>query len=997
MKFLKLKKVLAGTLAFAMFAGCTIGTSAATVSSSGSSSSSTSSTEQALELLSDKSWSDYYAEYSGMNRYAGKDIVINATDYTDFTYPEGYSEEDAYVPFKVINVDGKDAVQTPDIGTTTWTVEVPESGLYAVDILYYPTEAKTANIERTLRFNDEVLFSEVRNLLMTKVWTDNYLVDENGDVYFESDENGNESRPTKAQTPAWREYTVSDPTGYYNGEFVFYLEAGTNTISLEAQKEPMAIASITLRAPEDTITYEEYLAMHEALGHTDAPAGSKIYLEAEKPSATSDSTLYPKNDKTSSINSPTSAKSTLINSIGGSNWATLGQWIEWTFDVLEGQAGFYTINVRFSQNANEGIFVSRRLMLDGEVPFEEANNLEFMYGSSWQVEALSDGSYNFKFYLEEGQHTITLEVTLGHLNDIISHVRSILNEINSIYLKILQITGSSPDSYTNYKFYARIPNEIERMRDLANELYAISKEFQEISGVTSSSTATLENVARILKKMAKDSEGQIAKNFDSLKSYIGNLGTWINGIQSQALALDYILIQPEGEELPKAEANFLQNAWYEIQSFFYSFITDYNSFGSAVEGEDVTEIEVWTLVSREYVQIMRKLIDDDFTKSYPNISVNLKLVTGGALLPASLAGVGPDVMLGSGESTVINYAVRGAIIDVSGYEEFDEVRSRFLEEALVPTTVALDSADGELAVYGIPNTMSFSVMFYRTDIFAELGISVPTTWDEFREMIPKLQSKNYTLGMTKTLDMFILQNGGSIYDDEGATNNYDDDIALDSFTTMCEFFTLYSLPISYDASNRFRTGEMPLIFADLTTFYNQFSAFATELKGLWSFTHVPGTVQEDGSVDSTNIVTVSSTIIMKDALTRGTGEASFKFIEWWTRSYIQSQYANELIAYVGPNTKYNTANIEAFDEMDWTAAEIKIIKECLKDLAGVPDMPGAYIIARYVNFAFLDAYNNNASPSDELLSYVETINKEFDRKREELSRDFYIPTTYDWS
>jgi hypothetical protein len=55
-------------------------------------------------------------------------------------------------------------------------------------------------------------------------------------------------------------------------------------------------------------------------------------------------------------------------------------------------------------------------------------------------------------------------------------------------------------------------------------------------------------------------------------------------------------------------------------------------------------------------------------------------------------------------------------------------------------------------------------------------------------------------------------------------------------------------------------------------------------------------------------------------------------------------------------------------------------------------MPGSYIISRYVNFAFLAAYNNGASPSDELLGYVELIDKEFDRKRDELNRDFFIPT-----
>lgn len=998
MKFLKLKKVLAGTLAFAMLAGCAFGASAATVSSSGSSSSSTSTTDETLAQLSDLTWSEYYADHADKPKYTGKDIVVKATDYTSFEYPEGYTEADAAVPFKVIdNLGGKQALQTPDIGTTVWTFEVPESGLYAIDINYYPTEAKSANIERTLLINNKTLFKEIRSILLTKIWIDDYLKDEDGNIIFETDENGNESRPIKIQAPEWCQYTVSDSTGYYNGEFLLYFEKGTNTLSLEAQKEPVALDSIVLRAPKETVTYEEYLAQHEALGHKDAPINenTRIYLEAEKSSAASDSTLYPVNNRTSAINSPTSAKCSLINSIGGSNWSTLGQWIEWEFDVKE--AGFYTINVRFSQNTNQGIFVSRRMKIDGAVPFEEANNLQFMYGSEWQVDTLSDGTYDFKIYLDEGKHTFSLEVTLGNMGAIISRVRAALNSINEIYLKILQITGPTPDSYTNYKFYSRIPKEIEQLGVLANEFYALADEFLRISGETSSNTATLENVARILEKMAKDSEGQIAKNFGTIKSNIGTLGTWINNVQKQALTLDYILIQPEGAELPNAEANFFQMTWYELKCFFWSFFIDYNSFGSKVEGEDMVEVEVWTVVSREYTQIIRNLIDDDFVKSYPNISVNLKLVAGGALLPASLAGVGPDVMMGSGESTVINYAVRGALLDMSVYEEFGEVCSRFLPETLVPLTVALGSPDGELATYGIPHTMGFSVMFYRTDIFAQNGWSVPKTWDEFRELIPKLQGKNYDLGMTRSLDMFVLQSGGEIFAEDGAKINYGSNLALDAFTTMCEFFTLYRLPVSFDAANRFRTGEMPLVFSDLTSFYNQFTAFATELKGLWSFTNVPGTLREDGTINDTNVVNVSSLIMMRDAKERGRDAAAFKYIEWWTRANIQSQYAKELIAFVGPSTKYSTANIEAYEEMDWSAKEIRIIKECASKLVGVPDMPGAYIIGRYTNFAFLAAYNDNASPSDELLGYIPLINKEFERKREELSQQFFIPTTYDWS
>ncbi|MGN1095000.1 MAG: ABC transporter substrate-binding protein, partial [Eubacteriales bacterium] len=484
-----------------------------------------------------------------------------------------------------------------------------------------------------------------------------------------------------------------------------------------------------------------------------------------------------------------------------------------------------------------------------------------------------------------------------------------------------------------------------------------------------------------------------SKNFSTLKTYIGTLGTWINNIQSQALTIDYIIIQPAGGELPRAEANFFQDAWYEIKSFFYSFVRDNSSFGSAADGDDVVSIEVWTTVSREYAQIIRNLIDDSFAKSYPNVSVTLKLVAGGTLLPATLAGDGPDLMMGEGSSTVMNYAVRGAILDLTGYDEFEEVKSRFIDAAMIPLTVAVGSPDGDIAVYGIPQTMSFSVMFYRKDIFADLGIKVPSTWDEFREIIPRLQSRNYTVGMSKDTNTFIYQNGGTLYKENGTKISYDTDISLDAFTTMCEFFTLYRFPITYDAANRFRTGEMPLIMADFISFYNQFTVFATELKGLWAFTNIPGTVQEDGSVNNSHVAGVSAMVIMKDAKPRGTDAAAFKFMEWWTRANVQGQYANELIALLGPAGKYNTANTEAFKEMSWTASELRLLEGVFDSLVGVPEMPGSYIISRYVNFAFLAAYNNGKSPSDELLSYVDIINKEFERKREELNREFYIPAS----
>jgi hypothetical protein len=90
-----------------------------------------------------------------------------------------------------------------------------------------------------------------------------------------------------------------------------------------------------------------------------------------------------------------------------------------------------------------------------------------------------------------------------------------------------------------------------------------------------------------------------------------------------------------------------------------------------------------------------------------------------------------------------------------------------------------------------------------------------------------------------------------------------------------------------------------------------------------------------------------------------------------------------MIAILGDSAKHATANMNALDELTWTQAELTEIKRQFSNLASVPNYPGAYIVGRYTNFAFLAAYNDMEDPSEELLSYINTINKEISRKREE--------------
>ena len=115
----------------------------------------------------------------------------------------------------------------------------------------------------------------------------------------------------------------------------------------------------------------------------------------------------------------------------------------------------------------------------------------------------------------------------------------------------------------------------------------------------------------------------------------------------------------------------------------------------------------------------------------------------------------------------------------------------------------------------------------------------------------------------------------------------------------------------------------------------------------------------------------------------GDAEKAWDFMDWFVTADIQASYANEVVATIGEGAMYATANIEALESLPWSTNDYNNIMKQFENLDAVPEYPGGYIIARYIEFAFLDAYNNDADPVESLLGYVDDINKEITRKREE--------------
>ena len=993
-----------------------------------------STTDQTLEDLREILNAISYEEYS--QEYAN---VPNATQTVQVPIAEFVADGDG---FDMVQRDGKDALYTPQNGSVTWTVDIPETAKYAIKIEYYPDQNRATSIERILKINDKVPFAEARYLTIPKRWVNDYVdfeissdlvseaeavgykveqrdgksyivfpeyiteamsqfADEHNVRFFQRDITKNELRPTTADEPGWMTYYLKDSSGYYTENFAFVLEKGLTTITLEGQNEPMSIKAITLYPLEQTVSYADYAAKY-----ADKPVGQDtVKIEAELPTVMSNKTIYPVEDRSCAINSPTDVTCIVLNTVGGEKWATAGQWVEYSFKVSS--SGRYDIVSRYRQNILDGMYTCRSFYIysdetlqpgdDGYyngVPFEEANTLVYNYDDAWQVTQMAgaaadtngDGDIDedderttYSVYLEKDVvYTIRYEVTLGLMGDVVRRVEDVVNSINTDYLNIIKLTGLSPDQYRDYGFSQVMPDTMIDMVVQSRELWKLYDELIAIAGEKSSNAATLEKVARLLEKMGTDDD-EVAKNLSQLKGYIGTLGTFLSDVQTQPLQLDYILVQPAGEELPAAEPNFFQSLLHEVKGFFQSFFRDYNNMGALVE-TDEESTEVWMASARDQFLIVRNLINNDFTPKN-NIPINLKLVAGGTLLPSILSGSGPDVYLGLGSGDVINYAIRSALLGIEHFEDFESfTRDNYNEAAMI--VLGIEDADEQMHYYGLPESQGFAMMFVRIDILADLGLEIPRTWDDIMACIPTLQANNMQIGLPTDFQIFLYQQGGELFADGGMRINLDSKVGLASFEKMCNLFTMYSFPYQYDGANRFRTGEMPIIIGDYTGFYNQLKVFATEINGKWEFIPMPGEIDKNGNINNVAVSGVSATVMVKGC---DQEEKSWEFMKWYNGDVFQVEFSNEMVAIMGPSAKQAVSNKNALASLPWTTAEYSQIRLQFNNLASIPNYPGAYIIGRYTNFAFLSAYNDNKNPSDAMLEYVPTINKEIERKRNEFN------------
>ncbi|MCH5338468.1 MAG: extracellular solute-binding protein [Acetatifactor sp.] len=880
------------------------------------------------------------------------------------------------------------ALFTDTNSLVTWKVNVPQAGFYNMYMEYLIPESRGVAAERVVYVNGEIPYEGARNITFTRIWTDGGPI--------KVDNQGNEIRPTQIEVFDWQSSYFKDDMGYSQDPYLFYFEAGENEIGLEAENEPMVLRKLTITEVQHLDTYEEYIAKRPSVNASDTAKNYMQVIQGEDSTYRSESSLYAKFDRSSPTTQPNSVTTTVLNYVGGDAWRSSGQWIEWDFDVPED--GYYNIMVKGRQNYSRGVVSSRSVYIDGEIPFKEMQEIAFDYSNDWNCMQLSDADGNpYNFYLTAGTHTIRLEATLGGVGPILEQLEDSTYRLNQIYRKILVYTGATPDQYRDYYIEKNYPEVMEAMELESKRLFKIVDDMVAYSGQKADNIATAQTVAQQLERFCEKPQ-KITLEFTTFKDNITAIGTSTLTLSETKLDIDYLVVSGMDAKPEKEKAGFFSKLWHEIKSFAASFVVDYNAVGDVYDEDGNDDVvKVWILTGRDQGTILKSMVDDTFTPE-TGVKINVEVVDPGALMNAVMAGRGPNVVLSVGNDQPVNYALRNASVDITQFEGWEEVLSHYTESSYEQYKL-----NG--GIYGVPETQTFNVMFYRKDVLEELELETPNTWQELIEMLPTIQGNNLSIGIPTAagssgsasastsiasnapdLSLYftlLYQYGGDMYNEEGTKTTVDSEAGVKAFKDYVRYFNDYGIPTIYDFVSRFRSGEMPIGIAAYST-YNTLMVSAPEIRGLWDFTLIPGTekVDENGNtyVDRSDFITGSATMMIateSDSLK----QASWEFMKWWAQPDTQVRFGREIEALLGSSARYATANKDAFVQLSWSSDDIAVLDEQWEQTVGIREVPGGYFTGRHITNAIRKVINEKTDSRETIIDYAVTINDELTKKR----------------
>lgn len=887
--------------------------------------------------------------------------IYHPADVTGST-PSTY-EDNADPAVKGLYFDDKTA-------SVKWNFRIEKEGLYEIHVTYYQKTGSYLPISRKIRLDDQVPFDELNTVSFPRFYVDAGKPAVNN--------LGDEVRPSQTEIARLTDYALTDSQGKYAEPFVFHLKTGSHSLTFSYIDQPMTITKIELKSPQRLLSYREVEKQYPAADVSSA-SGS-VYFEAEDREyidLKTDSSISIGSDSDPKT-SPQSITHVRMNMIGSYTWRKGNQAIAWKFKTEK--AGLYKISMRVKQAYNNGLLSCRQIAIDDQVPFAEFQEYYFRFSREFYTETLSDQSGKpYLVYLTEGDHTLSMTAKMGDYTDVYHTMNESVVKMGDLIRRITMITGSVPDVNYDYRLSETIPDLIPRMQELRDNVGRCIQQTSALSDGTPAIVNSFQLIDSQLKEMIKN-PGLVSKRLADLQNALISLGDWMTVLTEQPLAIDFIEITPPEARPTVRKSSFVDKFVGIVQSFMLSFFKDYDTVGNMGQNNQITSnLDVWISRGKEWSEILKEVSDSDFTqKTGINLKVNIlpsSSLTSSAnpLLLAINSGRAPDVALSIPSNLPVEYAIRNAVVDLSAFDDYAEVRSRFVDAINIPY-------EYEGGTYALPETMNMRLMFYRKDIFTQLGLSVPQTWDDvYNNLFPALYQNKMEMYIPAFYDMFLVQHNGRYYTDDGYLSALDTKEAYAAFKQMVELYTNYGVPFSANFFNRMRSGEMP-IGIDGYAFYMQIAFAAPELQGKWDIAPIPGVKNADGTINrNTGGLIAESDIILSQSKQQAD---AWKFLKWWTSKETQINFGSQVEARIGSNARWNSANKEAFQALPWPREHLAVIEDNWNNVVEQRVVLGGYFTGRHITNALNRCVVSNESPRDSLEEAVEQINIELKRRQE---------------
>lgn len=838
-------------------------------------------------------------------------------------------------------------------------VSIPEEGLYNIKLKYKVLNDSLEDNELSVKINGEYQFFEARRIILPQFWMP-------VSKKFNKDRYGNDLLPEHIKYKIENTYVFRDPAFIEEKPLYFYFSKGENEIELKLENGSIEIYEMNIISNVNIPKYEDYL-----INEGDSK-NVFIKIEAEKYDYKNDTAINPVVSRDLEVE-PYSTNNLLLNVFGGDTWAKSGKTVYYKVQVP--QDGYYLLGVKYLQKDKPNMPVYREIYINDEIPFKEFDHVKFEYNSNWNIK-----SFDYKIYLNKGENIISFETDSTIYGNLINMLIREINSLNDLSLSMKKLIGQNNNQYIEWEVKDYFPDIDAYFKDIKRFILNSEEKLLEL-GVKKNSQPILlfemalrnvdyfiENINKIPQKYSLISEGE-----NSIVKYFSLI---LNELKNQPLLMDQIYVYSPGMQLP--EKNISLNT--KIMEFMKRFI---NSFLiKKKEKIDKDYITVWVNRSRNYIELMQRLADNDFTPK-TGIKVKFSLMPNEQkLILANAAKITPDVAIGISNWLPFEMGIRGAVLDLRQFEDFPEIISNFSPGALLLYIY-------QEKCFGLPETQDFYVLFYRKDILDSLKIPIPETWEDVKNIIPELQryGLNFYIPLSGSGGLkpfmfttpFIFQTGGELYSKDGFSTTIDSLESIQGIKLMTELYTLYGVPLQVpNFFEKFKNGTLPIGISNLTT-YIQLLVAAPELANSWDIALSPG-IERNGEIYRWQAGSAQSVAIFNNTKSP---EKAWEFIKWWLSEKTQANFSILIETLYGKEFFWNSANLKAFKQNSLPKEHKKVILEQWKWLREPVKTPASYILEREISNIWTKVVFEGKNLRASIDESVIKVNKEFSRKLEE--------------